>query len=42
MPDRSRIADAAAAVAKIGEGEPHADPETGVVSIRSGAAARRH
>ncbi len=37
VPDRSRIADAATAVAKIGEGEPHADPETGVVSIRVGS-----
>jgi ABC-2 type transport system ATP-binding protein len=36
VPDRRRIADAAAAIAKIGEGEPHADPETGVVRIGVG------
>jgi ABC-2 type transport system ATP-binding protein len=34
VPDRSRIADAAAAVAAVGE--PHGDPETGVVSIGVG------
>jgi ABC-2 type transport system ATP-binding protein len=37
VPDRGRIADAVAAVAKIGEGDPHADAETGVVSIRVGS-----
>jgi ABC-2 type transport system ATP-binding protein len=37
VPDRSRIEDAVSAVAKIGEGEPHADSETGVVSIRVGS-----
>jgi ABC-2 type transport system ATP-binding protein len=34
VPDRSRVAAAAAAVAAVGE--PHADPETGVVSIGVG------
>jgi ABC-2 type transport system ATP-binding protein len=37
VPDRQRIADAVAAIASIGEGEPHADPETGVVSIGAGS-----
>jgi ABC-2 type transport system ATP-binding protein len=36
VPDRSRIGDAVTAIAKIGEGEPHGDPETGVVSIGVG------
>jgi ABC-2 type transport system ATP-binding protein len=36
VPDRSRLGDAVAAVAKIGEREPQADAETGVVSIRVG------
>jgi ABC-2 type transport system ATP-binding protein len=37
VPDRSCIADALAAIGRIGEGaEPHADPETGVVSIGVG------
>ena len=36
VPDRSRVADAVAAVTPIGESEPHADPETGVVSIGVG------
>jgi ABC-2 type transport system ATP-binding protein len=36
VPDRSRVGDAAVAVAAIGEGEPHADPETGVVSMGVG------
>ena len=36
VPDRSRIADAAAAIAPIGEGEPHADLETGVISVGVG------
>jgi ABC-2 type transport system ATP-binding protein len=35
VPDRSRVADAAAAVA--GLGEPHADPETGVVNLGVGS-----
>jgi ABC-2 type transport system ATP-binding protein len=37
VPDRQRIADAVVAIASIGEGEPHADPETGVVSIGAGS-----
>jgi ABC-2 type transport system ATP-binding protein len=36
VPDRSRIGDAVTAIAKIGDGEPHADAETGVVSIGVG------
>ena len=36
VPDRSRIGDAVAAIAKIDEGEPHADKETGVVSVGVG------
>ena len=36
VPDRSRVTDAVAAIAKIGEGEPHADPETGVINIGVG------
>jgi ABC-2 type transport system ATP-binding protein len=36
VPDRSRIGDAVAAIARIGEGEAHADPETGVVSVGVG------
>jgi ABC-2 type transport system ATP-binding protein len=36
VPERSRIRDAVAAIAKIGEGEPHADPETGVVNVGVG------
>jgi ABC-2 type transport system ATP-binding protein len=36
VPDRARMADAAGAVATIGEGEPHADKETGVVSLGVG------
>jgi ABC-2 type transport system ATP-binding protein len=35
VPDRSRVSDAAAAVAALGE--PHADPETGVVRIGVGS-----
>jgi ABC-2 type transport system ATP-binding protein len=37
VPDRSRIEDAVKAVAQIGEGEPHVDPETGVVSVPVGS-----
>jgi ABC-2 type transport system ATP-binding protein len=37
VPDRQRIADAVAAIASVGEGEPHADPHTGVVSIGAGS-----
>ncbi len=36
VPERSRIGDAVAAIAKINEGEPHADKETGVVSVGAG------
>jgi ABC-2 type transport system ATP-binding protein len=36
VPDRNRIADAVTAIASIGEGEPHADLETGVVSVGVG------
>jgi ABC-2 type transport system ATP-binding protein len=36
VPDRSRISDAASAIASVGEGEPHADKETGVVSAGVG------
>ena len=36
VPDRSQVSDAAAAVTPIGESEPHADLETGVVSIGVG------
>jgi ABC-2 type transport system ATP-binding protein len=36
VPDRDRMADAVAAIAKIGESEPHADPETGVVYVGVG------
>jgi ABC-2 type transport system ATP-binding protein len=37
VPDRSRVADAVAAIKPIGEGEPHADPETGVVGVGVGS-----
>jgi ABC-2 type transport system ATP-binding protein len=36
VPDRSQIADAVSAVAPVGEGEPHADKETGVVNVGVG------
>jgi ABC-2 type transport system ATP-binding protein len=36
VPDRGRISDAVSAVATIGEGEPHADKETGVVNVGVG------
>ncbi len=36
VPDRARIADAVSSIAKIGEGEPHVDEETGVISIGVG------
>jgi len=32
VPDRSQLADAVAAITSVGEGEPHVDKETGVVS----------
>jgi ABC-2 type transport system ATP-binding protein len=36
VPDRSRIPDAVKAIAPIGEGEPHADQETGVIGVGVG------
>jgi len=36
VPDRNRITDAVEAIARIGEGDPHADKETGVVSVGVG------
>src|SRR5580693_3051568 len=36
VPDRSRLADAVAAITPVGEGEPHVDGETGVVSVGVG------
>src|SRR3981189_228752 len=45
VPDRGRISDAVAAVARIGDGEPNADKETTTVSIRAGgrgSGARDH
>ena len=36
VPDRRRVPDAVAAIASIGESEPHADLETGVVNIGVG------
>jgi ABC-2 type transport system ATP-binding protein len=36
VPDRNRITDAVAAVKQIGESEPHADTDTGVVSVGVG------
>ena len=36
MPDRDRVDDAVAAIRKVGEGEPHVDEETGVISIGVG------
>jgi ABC-2 type transport system ATP-binding protein len=36
VPDRNRLSDAIAAIATIGEGEPHADKETGVINIGVG------
>jgi ABC-2 type transport system ATP-binding protein len=36
VPDRGRLADAAAAIVSIGEGEPHVDKETGVINIGVG------
>jgi ABC-2 type transport system ATP-binding protein len=36
VPDRNRISDAVSAIARIGESEPHADKETGVVSAGVG------
>jgi ABC-2 type transport system ATP-binding protein len=36
VPDRTRVADAAGAIGKVGEGEPHVDEETGVISVGVG------
>src|ERR1700722_2087702 len=36
VPDRSRLSDAVAAIAPVGESEPHADPETGGGNIGGG------
>ena len=36
VPDRNLMSDSVAAIARIGEGEPHADKETGVVSVGVG------
>jgi ABC-2 type transport system ATP-binding protein len=36
VPDRNRLADAAEAIARIGEGEPHVDKETGVINVGVG------
>jgi ABC-2 type transport system ATP-binding protein len=36
VPDRARVADAAGAIGKVGEGEPHVDEETGVISVGVG------
>ncbi len=36
VPDRGRLADAAGAIAPIGEGEPHVDKETGVINVGVG------
>jgi ABC-2 type transport system ATP-binding protein len=37
VPDRSRARAAVGAIAKIGEGEPHADAETGVINVGVGS-----
>ena len=37
VPDRGRVGDAVAAIEPMGEGEPHADQETGVVSVGVGS-----
>jgi ABC-2 type transport system ATP-binding protein len=36
VPDRDRISDAVGAVARVGESEPHADKDTGVVTVGVG------
>ena len=38
VPDRNRLADAAEAIARIGEGEPHVDKETGVINVGVGGS----
>ncbi len=37
VPDRDRVSDGVAAIAKIGDGEPHVHPDTGVVSVGVGS-----
>jgi len=37
VPDRTRCRDAVTAISKIGEGEPHVDEETGVISMGVGS-----
>jgi ABC-2 type transport system ATP-binding protein len=37
VPDRDRISDAVAAICRTGEGEPHTDKETGVISVGVGS-----
>ena len=37
VPDRNKVTDAAEAIARIGEGEPHVDKETGVINMGVGA-----
>ena len=37
VPDRTRCGDAVTAISKIGEGEPHVDEETGVISMGVGS-----
>jgi ABC-2 type transport system ATP-binding protein len=36
VPDRNRVTDAAEAIARIGEGAPHVDKETGVINVGVG------
>jgi ABC-2 type transport system ATP-binding protein len=36
VPDRARAGDAVTAIAKVGESEPHQDPETGVITVGVG------
>ena len=37
VPDRSRLGDAVPAITPVGEGEPHVDKETGVVTVGVGS-----
>jgi len=37
VPDRNRVSDAAEAIARIGEGDPHVDKETGVINVGVGS-----
>ncbi len=36
VPDRTRVGDAVTAIARVGEGEPHLDADTGVISVGVG------